>query len=82
MAIKQRNDSLCKQRGAEGFIEAGPVLTALLRLLPTCNLAHRLQLRGEQEHAGIGISLLWWEHGNHVINCSQISLMDSRVVIS
>lgn len=87
MAIKERNDSPCKPIG-EGFFSAVFFPYSSLLRLPSsgsCDLAHWLwlQLDGSLK-ASIEVTTLAQieELGNHVINCTQISLMSSYVVMS
>lgn len=47
-----------------------------------CHLAYRHELKRVQVKADIGITTLWHRQGNNLINCTEISLMNSYVVIS
>lgn len=47
-----------------------------------CHLAHRHELQRARVKADIGIMTLWHRQGNNLINCTEMSLMNSYVVIS
>lgn len=56
------------------FIEAGQPWR--------CHLALRHELKRVRVKADIGITTQWHRQGNNLINCTEISLMNSYVVIS
>lgn len=58
----------------QSFIEAGQPWR--------CHLASRHELKRVRVKADIGITTLWHRQGNNLINCTEISLMNSYVVIS
>lgn len=58
----------------QSFIEAGQPWR--------CHLASRHELKRVWVKADIGITTLWHRQGNNLINCTEISLMNSYVVIS
>lgn len=58
----------------QSFIEAGQPWR--------CHLARRHELQRARVKADIGITTQWHRQGNNLINCAEISLMNSYVVIS
>lgn len=60
--------------GEHSFMETGQPQSS--------DLARRPELKRVWVKADIGITILWHRHGNNLINCTEISLMNSYVVIS
>lgn len=64
----------CVSGEEHSFIETGQPQSS--------DLACRHELKRVWVKADIGITTLWHRHGNNLINCTEISLMNSYVVIS
>lgn len=64
----------CVSGEEQSFIETGQPWR--------CHLAYRHELKRVRVKADIGITTPWHRQGNNLINCTEISLMNSYVVIS
>lgn len=64
----------CESGEEHSFIETGQPWR--------CHLECRHELKRVWVKSDIGITTLWHRHGNNLINCTEISLMNSYVVIS
>lgn len=64
----------CVSGEEHSFIETGQPQSS--------DLACRHELKRVWVKTDIGITTLWHRHGNNLINCTEISLMNSYVVIS